>query len=223
MVFSNHVGTDNIFLSSAGVEEEICGDGIDNNLDAQIDENCSGKYKEHLMDGIDIGSTTHGDRDTISQNPSNGMTTEGPKAENNKMIPMENEKYGARPQNILDASSYQQIYNNNSNNFNGSSVLNSNIDNAVSTRSWQQEVNENGTVTLSCHICISSKFNAKSYLWEQMSGANKVTLSTPSSRTATFVAPEINSPIDIITFTLHIVDQKGLTHSENIEVTIRNR
>ena len=74
---------------------------------------------------------THADRDTISQNPSNGMTTEGPKAENNKMIPMESEKYGARPQNILDASSYQQIYNNNSNNFNGSGVLNSNTDNAV--------------------------------------------------------------------------------------------
>ena len=93
----------------------------------------------------------------------------------------------------------------------------------LGTRKLQQEVYENGTVTLSCHICISSKFNAKSYLWEQMSGANKVTLSTPGSRTATFVAPEINSPIDIITFTLHIVDQKGLTHSENIEVTIRNR
>ena len=77
------------------------------------------------MDGIDIGSTlTHADRDTISQNPSNGMTTEGPKAENNKMIPMESEKIVQEPQNILDASSYGQIYNNNSNNFNGRSVLN---------------------------------------------------------------------------------------------------
>jgi lysophospholipase L1-like esterase len=56
--------------------------------------------------------------------------------------------------------------------------------------------------------------------WEQISGKNQVTLTTPTELTTNFIAPNVGSDGDILTFELTVMDKDGLSNSDTVTIAV---
>ena len=61
-----------------------------------------------------------------------------------------------------------------------------------------------------------------SYQWTQIAGISSVTLSGPTSATPTFLAPAVPHPTgDNLVFQLTVTDNRGLSGTDNVKVTVK--
>src|SRR5439155_9210077 len=84
-----------------------------------------------------------------------------------------------------------------------------------------QTVNEGALVTLNGTGSSDPDGDVLTYSWLQTNGT-PVSLNGSSSAVTTFAAPDVNSEGDTLTFDLTVNDNKGQTHTESVNIAIRN-
>jgi hypothetical protein len=207
----------------ADQQDEICGDGTDNDGDGQIDEGCTS-----LCAGVSNINGT----DSIN-NPINDdfkcQILDQVHASSTQKTQMQSSPY-----RIIPPIHHVNATANNSNGMNHTSKPDTDasaetartkaVDGlANSSTSTHLEANENSTLTLICHVCMHKhELDSKDISWKQVSGP-KVELSNSTSPTTTFKTPSINSTIDVLDFILTITDHDKSLYRENNEVLVRAR
>jgi hypothetical protein len=83
-----------------------------------------------------------------------------------------------------------------------------------------QSVNQGVTVTLNGSNSFDPDGTISAVKWEQTSGKNQVSLTTPNELTTEFKAPSVNSISDTLTFKLTITDIDDLESSDYVNVTV---
>jgi hypothetical protein len=99
-------------------------------------------------------------------------------------------------------------------------VLVSNLPPVASAGS-SQNVNENTLVILDASAS-SDDGSIVSYLWEQTTGVNMVTLSNANIATLDFTAPAVDNTGDMLTFQLTVTDNLGVSATDSTTVTIND-
>jgi Fe2+ transport system protein FeoA len=89
----------------------------------------------------------------------------------------------------------------------------------VATAGPDQSANEFNTITLDGTDSADPKGGVLSYLWEQTAGT-VVVLSDEQSAQPTFVAPDVGSISETLTFKLTVVDEDGLESADTTSVTV---
>ena len=84
-----------------------------------------------------------------------------------------------------------------------------------------QSVTEGETVTLNGSESYDPDGTISVAQWEQISGKNQVTLTSPKELTSEFKAPAVDSGGDTLTFKLMIIDIDGRESEDSINVTVR--
>ena len=90
----------------------------------------------------------------------------------------------------------------------------------VATAGADQSVAEGEMVTLNGSESYDPDGKISVVQWEQISGENQVTLTSPNALTTEFKAPAVDSGGDTLTFKLMIIDIDGLESEDSINVTV---
>jgi hypothetical protein len=83
-----------------------------------------------------------------------------------------------------------------------------------------QSVAGGKTVTLNGSNSHDPDGTISSAQWEQVSGKNQVTLTTPADLTTSFTAPAVDSDGDVLMFKLTVKDDDGLVSSDTATITV---
>ena len=86
-----------------------------------------------------------------------------------------------------------------------------------------QIVTEGKTVILNGSNSHDPDGTVSSVQWEQVSGNNIVTLTTPTELTTSFTAPLVDAAGDVLTFKLTVKDNDALVSSDTVTITVKMR
>jgi len=108
--------------------------------------------------------------------------------------------------------------------FENSDIVSINVNNVLvppsADASLDQNVVAGRTVTLDGSQSVDPDGTFSVVQWKQISGKNRVILTTPNALTTEFTAPAVDTNGDVLTFELTVTDNDGLSSSDTVTVNV---